>query len=239
MNSEEHPGGEYDRYADEYAAYVTSREQGGLEADPFGILAPMLDLLGDIEGKRVLDAGCGEGYLARVLTARGAHVTGIDLSPRLIEHARTRDPSGRITYRVADLSRPLPADIEPFDVIGSYLALNDVERYRPFAATLSAALVPGGRLVLALCNPYSAVLRRHVSNYFDSGATSPYVGLGRLGIHTVIHHRTLEEYLDAFLGAGLRLTKLADLPYPAQGPDNLLPEGYLFPRFMLLAFDKL
>ena len=101
--------GDYDDYAEEYATYVAWREQAEPDADPFGLLLPLLDLLGDIEGRRVLDAGCGEGYLARVLAARGARVTGIDLSARLIALARARDPGGTIDYQVADLSQPRPA----------------------------------------------------------------------------------------------------------------------------------
>ena len=77
----------YDQYADEYAAYVATREQDGLEGDPFGILPHLLAQLGDVTGQDVLDAGCGEGYLSRILAARGARVTGVDLSPRLVELA--------------------------------------------------------------------------------------------------------------------------------------------------------
>jgi hypothetical protein len=60
------------------------------------------------------------------------------------------------------------------------------------------------------------------------------------GIKTYHHHRTLEEYLDAFVAAGLRLTKLADLPgyMSVHGPETILSEGYRFPHFMLLAFAK-
>lgn len=83
--------GDYDAYADQYAANVAWREQGGVDDDPFGLLPPLLELLGDTTGRRVLDAGCGEGYLARVLAARGARATGIDLSPRLIEMARRQE----------------------------------------------------------------------------------------------------------------------------------------------------
>ena len=97
----------YDDYSAEYAAYVAQREQGGAEGDPLGILPCLLELLGDVTGRSVLDAGCGEGYLARVLAGRGARVTGIDLSPRLIEIAREKDTAGEIDYRVADLSQPL------------------------------------------------------------------------------------------------------------------------------------
>src|SRR5215469_3907169 len=128
----------YDPYADAYAAYVATREQDALEGDPFGILTPLLAQLGDVTGREVLDAGCGEGYLARILAARGAHVTGIDLSPRLIEMARAKDPDGAINYRVADLSLPQVALEGHFDSIGSYMVLNDVRDHRGFASTLSS-----------------------------------------------------------------------------------------------------
>jgi 2-polyprenyl-3-methyl-5-hydroxy-6-metoxy-1,4-benzoquinol methylase len=232
--------GDYDAYASQYAANVTWREQAGPGGDPFGLLPPLLELLGDITGRRVLDAGCGEGYLARVLAARGAHVTGIDLSPRLIELARAKDPDGNIDYRVADLSQLPPGVARYFDAAASYLVLNDVTGYRGFAATLAASLKPGGRLVLALNNPYSAVIDRHVTDYFDSGAVSRYRGLWETGIKTYYHHRTLENYLDAFLATGLRLAKLTDIPALANvhRPDAYLPADARFPRFMLLAFTK-
>jgi len=51
-------------YADEYAAYVTTREQHGPDDDPFGMLHHLLTLLGDVANQDLLDAGCGEGYLA-------------------------------------------------------------------------------------------------------------------------------------------------------------------------------
>jgi 2-polyprenyl-3-methyl-5-hydroxy-6-metoxy-1,4-benzoquinol methylase len=243
---------DYDAYADQYAVNVAWRERGGPEGDPFGLLGPLLDLLGDVTGRRVLDAGCGEGYLARVLAARGARVTGIDLSPRLIELARAKDPAtargpdgatdrdGHIDYRIADLSQPVPGIAGCFDAVASYLVLNDVANYRGFAATLAASLGPGGRMALAFNNPYSAVIDRHVTDYFDTGATSPYRGLWAAGIKSHYHHRTLENYLDAFLTAGLRLAKLTDVPARADAhrPDAYLPEGGRFPRFMLLAFTK-
>ena len=124
---------DYDDYSAEYAASVGQQEQGGVAGDPFGILPRLLELLGDVAGRSVLDAGCGEGYLARVLTANGARVTGIDLSPRLIAMAREKDTEGQIEYRVGDLSQPLPDHVDRFDAVASYLVLNDVEDYRGFA----------------------------------------------------------------------------------------------------------
>lgn len=229
---------DYDAYADELASYTVAREQGGLSGD--GLLRQLLDLLGDVAGLRVLDAACGDGYLARVLAARGAAVTGIDLGPRLIERARRRDQEGAIDYRVADLSKPLPGERGAFDAVTSLLALNDVHDYRGFIATIADLLRPGGRMVIAFNSPYGAVIRGNVPDYFESGATSPYQGLWSRGIKTYLRHRTLEEYLDAFIAAGLRLVKLADSRDHCflSGPDSILPEGGRFPRFLLLAFTR-
>src|SRR5919201_1183495 len=121
----------WDEYAAEYGRFIARREQADLERD--AILCRMLDLLGDPTGREVLDAGCGEGFLARVLAARGARVTGLDLSPRLVQMARAKDPHGAIDYRVADLSRPLPELAGRFQGIGSHLVLNDVSDHRGFA----------------------------------------------------------------------------------------------------------
>jgi 2-polyprenyl-3-methyl-5-hydroxy-6-metoxy-1,4-benzoquinol methylase len=230
----------YDTYADAYAVAVAEREAGGIDGDPFGLLRPLLELLGDVAGRQVLDAGCGNGYLARVLAAHGARVTGIDIEPRLIASARHQDPDSIIEYWVADLSQPLPSDVGRFDAVASYLVLNDVPDYRGFVATLASLLRPGGRLVLAFNNPYGAVIHGHVRNYFDSGASSPYRGQWAVGIKTYLHHRTLENYLDAFLDTGLQLTKLVDSPALASldGRETGLPDGTYFPRFMLLAFSQ-
>ena len=48
----------------------------------------MLELAGDVDGHRVLDAGCGPGFLAAALRARGAQVTGFDASPAMVDLAR-------------------------------------------------------------------------------------------------------------------------------------------------------
>ena len=229
---------DYDSFADEVARYTAAREERGVAGD--GLLREMLELLGDVTGLRVLDAACGDGYLTRVLADRGARVTGIDIGPRLIERARRRDPDGSINYRVADLSKAMPGEHASFGAVVSFLALNDVIDYRGFITTIAGLLRRGGRLVIAFNSPYGSVVRGNVPDYFDSGATSPYRGLWAAGIKTCLHHRTLEDYLDAFIAAGLRLTKLADSRdhcFDPQ-PESILPDGFRFPRFLLLAFTK-
>lgn len=230
----------YDDFAAEYAEYVVRREEAGIERDP--IMPQFLMLLGDVSGLSVLDAGCGEGYLARILAGRGANVIGIDLAAHLIQIARAKDPEGEITYQVADLSQPLPAYREHFDLIVSHFVLNDVSDFRGFVRTLGAVAKRGGRLICSLNNPYSFVVRGHITNYFDTDKAFPYRGMAAEGVKVHFYQRTLGEYLDAFLSTGFQLQRLIDIPTPEgsfkRQPGILIPEGVHFPFFMLLSFTK-
>ena len=94
------------------------------------------------------------------------------------------------------------------------MVLNDVEDYRGFATIVAQVLKAGGRAVLAFNNPYAYIVRKRIgSTYFASGTTHP-CGLSGAGIEVSFYHRTLGEYLDAFLAAGLELTKLVDVDHP-------------------------
>lgn len=223
MNQTEPTANPWDDYADEYDRWLRDREPGQLVDGAFP--ARLLELLVDLREQEVLDAGCGQGYLARMLAARGARVTGIDLSPRLIEKARVLGADSPIEYRVADLSQPLPELEGHFDLIASYLVLNDVRDYRGFAATLASVAKPGARIVLGFNNPYSAVVREHIADYFAEGAMGAYIGMAKQGVPARYYHRTLEQYLDAFLDAGLRLVKLVDVPDEFGVHRTVLPES--------------
>ena len=180
----------YNDYALEYAKMVEEREQKGIEHDP--IMPRFLDMIGDVSGLMVLDAACGEGYLTRILDGRGANVTGIDLAPRLVEIARTKDQAQTITYHVADLSQPQPAYQGHFDLIVSHLALDDVRDYQDFLMTLGTVAKPGGRLILSMNNPYSYIVRGHLTDYFDTGKAYPYRGMAEQGVKVHFYHQTLK-----------------------------------------------
>ena len=70
----------------------------------------------NLAGKRILDAGCGAGNFAFEAAAKGAQVIAVDLSPTLIDLARTRKPNfssgGHVEFRVGDM---LEADGEQYD----------------------------------------------------------------------------------------------------------------------------
>ncbi|MBA2284137.1 MAG: class I SAM-dependent methyltransferase [Ktedonobacteraceae bacterium] len=231
----------YDEFASQYAHMMTAQEKDGVE--PGSNMSRFLQIVGDVSGLTILDAGCGEGYLSRILTQRGAYVTGIDISPRLVEMARAKDSTGSITYQVADLSQPLPAYQDHFDLIASFFVLNDVSDHRGFLSTLGSVLKRAGRLVLFMNNPYSFVVRGHITDYFAaSGQAFPYRGMAEAGVKVHFYHRTLEEYLAASFAAGFQLQQLVDVPTPEgnfkRRDDTLIPEGYHFPFFTILSLVK-
>lgn len=71
--------------------------------------ADLLALLPDVNGRRVLDVGCGAGQLARHLATCGAaEVIGVDVSERMLELARTQWADPRVSSACGELSRALP-----------------------------------------------------------------------------------------------------------------------------------
>ncbi len=230
----------YNDVASQYANFVARRE---VSRENSTDIMRFLEVVGEVSGLTVLDAGCGEGYLSHMLAQRGAIVTGIDIAPNMIDLARVKDSDGKITYQIADLCQPLPDYQQHFDLVASFFVLNDVYDYRGFLTTLAKALKIGGRAVFFLNNPYSLVVRGHLTEYFaDSGKAFPYRGMAEAGVKVHFYHHTLQEYLDAATIAGFALERLVDVPTPEgtfkRRPDTLIPVGYHFPFFMILSFVK-
>ncbi|MCP3980958.1 MAG: methyltransferase domain-containing protein [bacterium] len=94
-----------------------------------------------------LDLGCGTGEFSRQLASRAEHVLGIDLSPNMIDVARSRSAGlDNVEYRIGDaLEWPVPT--QSFDCVASIATLHHL----PFAETLqdlADALRPGGTLIV-------------------------------------------------------------------------------------------
>ncbi len=125
----------------------------------------VLALLGEVEGWRVLDAGCGPGLYAEELLARGADVVAVDASEPMVELAQRRLGS-RAVVRRADLNEPLPFADEEFDVVLCPLVIHHVDDRAATLREFFRVLRPGGRVVLSTQHPTTDWLRKGGS-YFD------------------------------------------------------------------------
>ena len=105
----------------------------------------------DVRGcKRILDAGCGNGRYSKFLLREAdpdAVITAFDLSPRMLERARTRLANPRVSHVVADLTR-LPYGAGSFDAIVCGWVLEHLPDPRPGLVELARLLKPGGKLLL-------------------------------------------------------------------------------------------
>ncbi|MBB5084121.1 class I SAM-dependent methyltransferase [Nonomuraea endophytica] len=104
-------------------------------------------------GDRVLDVGCGTGYLTRIVAPIAAEVTGVDPSPPMVEHARSRAP-GNCAYLVGE-GQALALPDGSFDVVMSTLAVHHIPAGLRGAAVreMFRVLRPGGRLLIAEFRP--------------------------------------------------------------------------------------
>lgn len=92
---------------------------------------------------KVLDVGCGAGFLTNSLAERGHDVTGVDASAAALEIAALHDPSASVRYELADAAR-LPYDDATFDAVCAMDLLEHVEDPRAIVRELARVLVPGG-----------------------------------------------------------------------------------------------
>ena len=114
--------------------------------------------LGDPQGKRVLDVGCGYCYHTRRLAERGLTITAVDFSEVALSHARDNlanaGISDQVTLQQADATN-LPFDDASFDHVMMWGVLMHVPEAKKALSELSRVLKPGGKLVLSETNAKS------------------------------------------------------------------------------------
>jgi SAM-dependent methyltransferase len=180
----------------------------------------LLGLIGELEGKSVVDLACGEGHYTRILRQRGAaKVVGVDVSAGMIELARAQESAHKlgIEYLVQDV-RTL-ALAEEFDLaVGAYLLNYARDRHELLAMCqgIARCLKPGGRFVGICSNP--ALDFREVSSFrkygFNVSKLDQLNGMTVVGwdfnladgpLRIENYHLAPSCYEDAFLASGLGL----------------------------------
>jgi trans-aconitate methyltransferase len=171
--------------------------------------APVVELLAPRPGERVLDLGCGDGFLTEKLVAMGCQVVAVDASPEQVAAARARGLDARIAR-----AESLPFDGE-FDAVFSNAALHWVRDARAAIAGVRRALRPGGRFAAELggagCNATiraalgDALARRGI----DADALDPWF------------FPTDAEYRELLEQAGFAIESIALFPRPTPLPGAL------------------
>ena len=195
----------------------------------------MIRLAGDVAGLEVLDAGCGSGPLADALRRQGAVVSAFDLSPVMVELARERLGEDA-DVRVADLGAPLPYPDDRFDLVVASLSLHYVKDWAAALSEVRRVLKPGGRLIVSIIHPMVYAIVYPEADYFALTEYSEDYDYGDETIWMTYWHRPLQDVLNAFTGAGFRITSVTEPPPAADTPPELLPttDGRSFICFLFL-----
>lgn len=110
-----------------------------------------------LEGKRVIDVGCGDGSLARVMARFGASVLGVECSPRQLAKARAAEPAAGVEI-VEGVGQALPADDDSADAVVFFNSLHHIPIGFQAKALAEAARVlkPGGEAYISEPLPWGA-----------------------------------------------------------------------------------
>lgn len=198
----------YDRCAD---AYVETR-MGRLEPEPWlrAALAAFAESVRELGP--VLDVGCGPGHVTAHLTELGVEASGVDLSPRMIEHARRQYPELRFSVASATELELAPGSLG--GVLGWWSLFNLPREALPgVLSTFAGALVPGGQ----------ALIGTHVGD----GDHPRTVGYGGLPVSWTTHLYQPAELASMLADAGLEV--VVELRWPPV-PPSMRPQVLIAAR---------
>lgn len=236
----------------------------GLEerADSYhaSVVAPnLLRVLKPVSGMRVIDIGCGDGFVTREIAAMGATVVGTDISKEMVALAQ-KAASPNEQYVTASAEKLSFAKDATFDAATIVLALQNIEHLDQALAEAARVLRTGGRLLIVLNHPAfripkktawgwdddAKVQYRRLDGYMSEArvAIDMEPGKGGRGKTTLSFHRPLQVYVKALAKAGFAIDgleewishKKSEAGPRAKAEDTARKE---FPLFLMLAARRM
>lgn len=208
----------------------------------------VFEFLGDLSGKLVLDAGCGNGYLSRKMAKTARKVIGVDFTEGLIDRAIQRSKEyNNIEYRVENIEHLSFVD-NLFDVVFCNMVLMDLENLDSAIFQLSRVAKAGATIVISTQHPCfenahkdyplrdeeGHEVGRVITDYFTSGlVVDKYEGFPH-------YHWKLSEYLNAFSKNNLFIEKVVEPNNKALLKENMteVVRNHT-PMFILFKLKKL
>jgi len=225
------------------------------------IIDPALwEILDNIQGLKVLDAGCGSGYITRKLAKKGAKAYGVDFSEKFVEYCNKREEEEQLGCKFSQTSLIDLTMFENdfFDIIVSNIVLVDVQDYQKAFLEMNRVLKKEGRFIwsnshptfgrlgaMDLRLPFDAARNEEkqykiIDRYFDSGGT--LVSWGKVKPLWQFD-RTLSEYSHALKEAGFAIKEIIepkpDMELIRKNPRVLAFDAERYPHFIIFECIKM
>lgn len=192
----------------------------------------LMDLLGNVNGKEILEMGCGDGYWLRILTEKGAKCTGFDLSENQIKSAKEDDSENKINYFVADASKKIKLDDNSFDIIfleHILLEISELSKIKIIFKEAHRLLKENGFLIVSDIHPlapetnFPNIEVDKGYTYFKSGFPVKIVSKKPDGSVTKYtdFHWTFQDLVNSITESGLKVVKVLE-----PTPDEKIVEKY-------------
>ncbi len=155
-------------------------------------------------GRKVLDAGCGLGFLGASLLSEGYTVTGIDFSKKSIEYAKNRHKG--ILFLDTSIKRHTKESMGKYDTCVLNMVFHNIVNLSETIAAISEMLKPNGLLVYSIPHPY-VWYKKHQQAYINNNQIKKFIfkvskGIGHSSPITYIHrelsvyNRELRRFFD-------------------------------------------
>ncbi|MFA5993895.1 MAG: class I SAM-dependent methyltransferase [Parcubacteria group bacterium] len=236
----------WDKVAEEYCEAVG--ETGDINHQAY--LNPIvLAILGDVNGKKILDLACGQGYFSRIMARSGADVVGVEISPILVETAKKKEkecPLG-IKYIQENSSKMEVLKSNSFDLVVSNMAFHDIAEIESTIKECARVLHRVGRLVFSMSHPLITSSERHrdEKGYYRKAyaymtpveRTHPMFPKEK-GIH--LYHRPIGFYVEQLAKNGFVILNMQEVIIPHSDSDPLTRDEEKrmhkneFPYFMVI-----
>ena len=175
--------------------------------------------------KRVLDLGCGEGWLSWSLAAKGIRVLGVDAIEALVDAAKSSPSDAEPTplFRQLDYDKvPLALVGERFDLIVCNFSLLDQVGVAKLMRAISTLLAPNGTLLIQTLHPDYVGTAQTRS---DGWRSESWQGIGDdFRGKAPWYYRTMRSWRQLFAESGLQLTQRVEPLHPETG----LPASVIF-----------
>jgi len=166
----------------------------------------------NVRTKKILDAGCGQGYFSKMLFDLGAEVTGVDISDSFVKIANNRyTHSNKLSFIQCDINKPLPFKKDSFDIVLSNMVFMDIEHPEIALKEFVRVGKNGGTIIVSVLHPIFTCGKIYTPFFQYLKRGDPSFLMNHYGIQkeykwnifettheTTTFHRPLEYYVNLF-----------------------------------------